>query len=303
MTRVAVLLLLLTITAACGRDGTADAPAAQPAPPGAGVDAPPPLPDDVAQLGAGASPSASPEHVATDRLLVTGEFVAPVQSDVSPRVGGRVARVVVDEGARVSRGQLLLELETEYLQLDLQRADAELARATAQLTEAERDFKRKQDLIAKGSIPQASFDRSQGAYEQARAARAAAETGVALARQRLSDSKLVAPIEGIVLERRADVGERLGEQSVAFVIAQTSPLRLRFKLPERLLGSVRRGDRVIASVDARPDDPIEGRITQVIAAVDPTTRSFAAEAEFPNRDGRLTPGQFARVELDRPVAR
>jgi multidrug efflux system membrane fusion protein len=231
------------------------------------------------------------------KVAATGELVSPVRSELAMRLPGRVGRVFVDEGARVRRGQPLLELETEYLKLDLQRAEADVTRAHAATQDAERDLGRKKELIAKNSVSQAAYDRSGSAYDSAQAAEQSAFVARDLARQRLADAVLRSPIDGVVAEKRTDVGQRLGDNSVAFVVAQTSPLKLRFKLPERYLSAVRRGQAVTAAVDPYPGEPFNGRVTLVGGVVDPATRSFNVETEFDNRDGRLYPGLFARVEL------
>ena len=263
---------------------------------------PPPLPADVRDVSAGvtAAPAETgtivPSTEAGGSLVSTGEFVSPVRSEVAAKIVGRVARVHVDEGSRVTRGQPLLQLETDYLRLNLQAAAAELARAQAMLSEAERDLGRKRELIAKGSIPQATFDRSQAAFDQARAAHAGAAAQAALLRQQIADSTLRAPISGVVEAKRAEVGQKLGDGGVAFVIAQTSPLKLRFSVPERYLGRIRRGDTVVAKVDPYPNETFQGKIRTIAGVIDPRTRTMFAEAEFPNADGRLRPGLFARVE-------
>jgi membrane fusion protein (multidrug efflux system) len=218
-------------------------------------------------------------------------------SEVAAKFQGRVGRVMADEGQRVRRGQPLFQLETEYLVLDLRKAEADLQRAQAAEKEAERDFARKKDLIAKGSVAQAAYDRSQSASESATASVASAETTRDLARQRLADAVVRSPIDGVVGERRTDVGEKLGDNSVAFVVVQTSPLKLRFRLPERYLGAARAGQRVRATVDPYPGESFDGRVALVGGVVDPATRTVMVETEFPNRDGRLSPGLFARVEI------
>ena len=119
-----------------------------------------------------------------------------------------------------------------------------------------------------------------------------------MARQRVDDSILRSPISGAVAERRIDVGEHLGEAGVAFVIYQTAPLKLRFNVPERFFGVLRPGQTVAASVDPYANEVFSGSIRTVGGVIDPQTRTFFAEAEFANRDGRLTPGLFARVEVD-----
>jgi RND family efflux transporter MFP subunit len=264
---------------------------------------PPPLPSDVRSVEAVAAPRA-PDAAATDallaggRLALTGEFVAPVRSDLVPRTGGRVARVLADEGQLVRKGQPLLELETDYVKLDLARAEADLARADAAAKDAERDLERKKGLATRGSVSQATYDRSQSGAEQATAARAFAQAAVDTARQRLADAVLTSPVDGVVAARRTDVGERLGEGTVAFVVEQTAPLKLRFRVPERYLAAVKVGQAVKATVDPYPGVEFEGTLSLVGGSMDAATRTFLAEAVFPNGDRRLRPGLFARVALD-----
>ncbi len=266
---------------------------------------PAPLPEDVKPLETVLAEPKGPAAAAAGEkvLLATGEFVPPVRSALVARVTGRVAKVLVDEGARVAAGQPMLTLETEYLKLDVARAEAEVARANAVLAEAESDYARKKELVGRQSVSPAAFERSQAAFEGAKASRLSAQAAFDLARQRLSDAVLTSPIDGVVLERKTDVGERLGEGTVAFVVVQTAPLKLRFRVPERYLGAVATGAQVRASVDPYPGETFDGTVSVVVPALDPASRTFAVEALFPNRDGRLRPGLFARVELERAAAR
>lgn len=279
--------------AACSRDGAIPAQAA--------TKTPPPLPADVQQVAESMNKSAvatSTAAVASDKFTATGEFVSPSRSELSPKMPGRVAAIYVDHGSRVQRGQALLALESDYQRLEVQRAEADLARANAAAEEARRDFERKKELRAKDSVPQSAFDRSQALFEQSVGARQVAASTLSMARQRVDDSILRSPMNGAVAERRVDVGEHLGEAGVAFVIYQTAPLKLRFNVPERFFGALRPGQTVAASVDPYPTEVFSGSIRTVGGVIDPQTRTFFAEAEFANRDGRLTPGLFARVEVD-----
>ncbi len=300
-TRVALAAFAASSLLACTR--AAQTPAATGA-------TPPPLPADVRGVAAVASaaagsPAAAAEQAAAaepapeaGRLALTGEFVALVRSNLVPRTGGRVGQVFVDEGQPVRKGQPLLQLETEYLKLDVARAEAELRRAEAAALDASRDLERKKGLAQKGSVSQATFDRTQSGADQADAGRQAARVALELARQRLADATLTSPVDGVVAQRRTDVGERLSEGTPAFVLEQTAPLKLRFRVPERYLDGARKGLAVHATVDAFPGRAFDGTVSVVGGSVDPQTRTFLVEAEFANRDRRLRPGQFARVELD-----
>jgi membrane fusion protein (multidrug efflux system) len=263
----------------------------------------PALPADVEGVTAAATSTATTTVTSTvesadaNGFTATGEFVSPVRSDLSPKMPGRVARVYVDEGAHVTRGQALLELESDYARLNLQAAEAQVAQAKAARDEASRDLERKKGLMAKDSIPRATLDRSQAAFDQASASMAAANAQAALLRQQIADSTLRSPVNGIVAAKKIDVGARLGDGGVAFTVVQVSPLKLRFAVPERYLGRIKAGDRVIARVDPYPSETFEGTIKTLGGIIDPGTRTMFAEAEFANRDGRLRPGLFARVEI------
>ena len=296
------LIVLSLGAAACGGDEPGQA-AETTAATATTASEPPPLPADVSGLSPAetgtivpATTAGTPAESPTNSLVSTGEFISPVRSELAPKIPGRVARIFVEEGSRVRRGQPVLALETDYVRLNLQAAEADAARAKAMLDEAQRDVQRKRELIAKNSVPQATMDRSQAAYDQARASVAAASAQVAMMRQQLADSTVRSPIDGVVAEKRTDVGQRLGDATVAFVVVQLSPLKLRFAVPERYLGKIKPGHTVMARVDPYPGETFTGTIQMVGGVIDPRTRTMFAEAEFRNGDGRLRPGLFARVE-------
>jgi len=296
MKRTFVLIVIAAL--ACAKQET---PPAQPK-------TPPPLPADVAKVSAAVTTAttdttstSAPSAVATEAggtIVATGEFVSPVRSELAAKLPGRVGKMYVDEGSRVQKGQPVLELETDYTRINLQRAEADAQRAAAAEADAERDLNRKKELIAKDSIPRATYDRSASAYDQAKAAYASAVAQANMYKQQMTDSVLRSPIEGVVAEKRTDVGQRLGDATVALVVVQTSPLKLRFRVPEKYLAQVHRGQDVKASVDPYPGEVFAGKVTVVGGVIDPATRSFTVETEFPNRDGKLKPGLFARVEME-----
>jgi membrane fusion protein, multidrug efflux system len=262
------------------------------------------LPKDVAHLVDQRNPEAEPATTAVGEtgaaspiFATTGEFISPSRSHVAPKIPGRVAAVHVDAGATVKQGQPLATFETEYDRLELQRLEAELQRLSAIASEAARDYERKKELRGRESIPQARYDQSLAALEQANAAKASAAAGVAIAKQRVADKVLRAPFSGVIAERRINVGEFVGDGGATFVIQQTAPLELRFSLPESHLGRIREGAMVSVTVAPYPAETFTGTIRTIGGVIDPATRSFFAVAEFPNADGRLRPGLFARVEL------
>ena len=241
ITTISIVALAL-LTSGCGKKDAATATTTQAAPA---------LPSDVQNVAAAATAaatntgeaagatqgSASGPGIASAEsggtIVATGEFVSPVRSELAVKNPGRVAKMYVDEGSRIGRGQPLLDIETDYPRLNLEKAQADIARAASAEQDAQRDLARKKELIAKESIPQATFDRSQAMYDQAHASKQSAQAQAAIFRQQLADATVRSPIDGVVAEKRTDVGQRLGDNTVAFVVVQTSPLKLRFRVPER----------------------------------------------------------------------
>lgn len=281
-----LLLLLPALALACGKE-------APPPPPAA----PPELPADVAPVAAELEQAQKEAELPSGAITATGELVSPRRSELVARWPGRVEAIFAEEGQNVRRGQALLRLETDYLALNVVRAQADLERARASSVVADQDLGRKQQLWDRKSIPQASFDKSQAAAAEARASLAAAQAALDLVQRQVSDATLVAPIDGVVAERRVDVGERLSDGTVAFVIAEMDILRLRFSLPERNLRDAVRGAAVKATVEPYPGETFTGEIVMVGQVIDPATRTFAVEAQLKNPERRLRPGLFARVEL------
>ncbi len=293
--KIRSLLLIAIIAAGCAKKQ-----------PVAATKEAPPLPADVQNVASAATTSTAAEGsgapLATGEssgtIVATGEFVSPVRSELSAKIPGRVAKLYVDEGSRIHAGEPLLELETDYPRLNLQKAEADAQRAAAAEVDAQRDLERKKELIANHSIPQATYDRTVAAYDQAHASKASMIAQAAIFRQQIADSVLRSPIDGVVAEKRTNVGQRLNDNTVALVVTQISPLKLRFRVPEKYLAQVHIGQRVKATADPYPNQLFEGKVTTVGGVIDTATRSFFVETEFPNRDGRLRPGLFARVEME-----
>jgi RND family efflux transporter MFP subunit len=295
---ITISILFLALPFGCAKKDAAK--------PATTTQAAPALPGDVLGVAAAATNTeaagatqtaavASSESGGT--IVATGELISPVRSELAVKFPGRVAKMYVDEGSRIRRGQPLLDLETDYPRLNLEKAQADIVRAESVEQDAQRDLNRKKELIGKESIPQATYDRSQAMFDQARAAKQSMQAQAAIFRQQIADSTLRSPIDGVVAEKRTDVGQRLGDATVALIVVQTSPLKLRFRVPEKEIAHVRNGQNVKATVDAFPGDVFQGRVAVVGGVVDPTTRSFTVETEFPNHDGKLRPGMFARVEM------
>jgi len=218
-------------------------------------------------------------------LRALGTVRANEAIEVTAKVSNLVAAVRFRDGQAVSRGQVLVEL-------DGAQARAELAVAQAALTESTSQLRRARELQATQALSAAQF-------EQIEATQQANEARLAAARARLEDTLVRAPFAGRVGLRRVSVGTLVNPGTVITTLDDTSIVKVDFAVPENDLGSLREGLSLAASSPAWPEQRFEGRVLSVDSRVDPTTRSVTVRGALPNRDGRLRPGMFVNVLLQR----
>jgi RND family efflux transporter MFP subunit len=134
----------------------------------------------------------------------------------------------------------------------------------------------------------------------ARSAIATAETQVDQARKALTDTVIRAPISGYVAERVADLGEFVtpnAPNTKVATIVRTSTLRLKIDVPEQSIGKVAAGQGISLQVSAYPDRNFAGTVVRILPNVNVQARTLTVEAEVPNTEGLLKPGQFATVRI------
>lgn len=232
-----------------------------------------------------------------DARLVYDEEVT---SRLSVPVSGRVTALLARPGDAVRRGQPLLALDSP----DLGSALADLERADADLALKQKTVARLQDLSSGEAVARRDLEQAQADLAQARAERARAErrlhnlnpAGLPMQGQRLT---LVSPLDGVVVERNANLAMEASPALPAplFVVSSLRQLWVLADLPERLAGQVRAGDKLVIESDAVPQARREARVLQVGPGVDPATRRVVLKAAVDNRDGRLMPEMFVRAWL------
>ena len=150
------------------------------------------------------------------------------------------------------------------------------------------------------STAQAQVATSQAAVKAAQAAVQTAQAQVAAAQKGVNDTVVLAPISGYVSERVANVGQYISPNtpnSKIATILRTSVLRLKIDVPEQSIGKVATGQNISLQVSAYPDRNFAGTVVRMSPNVNATARTLTVEAEVPNADGLLKPGQFATVRI------
>ncbi|HEV8367335.1 MAG TPA: efflux RND transporter periplasmic adaptor subunit [Pyrinomonadaceae bacterium] len=270
-----------------------------------------------------------------ETVTANGTLAAFDQTTASVKVPGRLKTIVVDLGTVVSKGQVIAQVEPEDYRLRVQQAEASLAQARARLglapdgtddnvdpektatvrqaravlDEARFNRDRAQKLVEQGVIAKAEFDtanatfkvaegRYQDAYEEIRNRQgvlAQRRSELALARQQLKDTAVVAPLDGIVQEKRASTGEYLAAGAPVVNIVRMDPLRLRAEIPERESHTVRTGQNVRVTVDGDSTVYV-GQIMRLSPVIAEQNRMLVVEADVRN-NGKLRPGSFAHAEI------
>lgn len=270
-----------------------------------------------------------------ETVTANGTLAAYDQSTASAKVAGRLSTISVDLGSVVRRGQMVAQVETSDYKLRVQQAEAALAQARARvglapdgkddavnpeqtgtvrqaravLDEAKVSRERAAKLVQQGIVARSEFDtvdatykvavsRYQDAIEEIRnrqALVAQRRSELALARQQLGDTAVYAPLDGIVQQKRASVGEYLAAGAPVVDIVRMNPLRLQAEVPERDAGTVRFGQSVRVTV-AGDANVYLGQIKRLSPVITAQNRMLMVEADVQN-NGLLRPGSFAKAEI------
>ena len=214
---------------------------------------------------------------------------------LSNKQDGYVSTVQVDFGDKVSRGQMLAQMEREELALEVEMAESAVKQAQALYIRAAAENERIQELFAEQIIPPQRRDTAEAEYKVAEAQVETAKKALALAKKRLRDTRIVSPVNGFVQERFANPGEYKTAASKLFEVVVVNPLKLRAPVPERFAAVAQIGMALRVEVEALPGEVFEGRLTRMAAQVEHRTRTLLIEAEIPNPDRKLRPGYFAHI--------
>ncbi|HKS10500.1 MAG TPA: efflux RND transporter periplasmic adaptor subunit [Pyrinomonadaceae bacterium] len=270
-----------------------------------------------------------------ETVTANGTLAAFDQTTVSVKVPGRVRTISVDLGSVVRRGQVIAQVDSQDYNLRVQQAEAALQQARARLgltpqgnddridpeqtstvrqaravyDEAKFNRDRAARLVEQGVIAKAEFDsanatfkvaegRYQDAYEEVRNRQgilAQRKSELDLARQQLKDTAVVAPLDGIVQEKVASVGEYMAAGAPVVNIVRMDPLRLRAEIPERESRTVRTGQDVRVTVEGDTNVYV-GKIMRLSPVIAEQNRMLVVEADVRN-NGTLRPGSFAHAEI------
>jgi HlyD family secretion protein len=228
-------------------------------------------------------------------VAVTGAISARNDMPIGPEGdGGRVAAVYVEAGDHVRAGQVLALLDPSVVASQVAAAAAARDELKAAVDSAEAEFHRAESARSAFSVE--DLERRRTAAMTARARVNVAEAQLAEAQARLTRTRIVAPSDGIVLTRTAEVGQVAMPSGVLFRMARNGEIEMRAVVAEQDMPRLRIGQdaRVYLSGVARP---FLGKVWQLGAVIDPATRQGSVRIALPPPEADLRPGAFARGEI------
>ena len=219
----------------------------------------------------------------TDDIQAVGSLKSDRGVMLRPEVSGRIARLGFADGARVQKGQLLVQLDDTLQQAQLKQADAQASIARSRL-------QRNRELLGQGFVSQSAVDQSAADLQ-------VAEAQVALAQAQISRMKVMAPFSGTAGLRRVDEGDYVKDGADIVNIEDLGAITVQFALPERALDRLRVGQSVELALDALPGRTFKGRVTALDSQVDANGRALQVLAKVENTGALLKPGMFARPRV------
>jgi RND family efflux transporter MFP subunit len=255
--------------------------------------------------------SVQPANV-PDLVEAVGTLRAAQTSQLASQMMGNIVEIRVHEGDRVQRGQVLAVLDNAQPRAALDRATAAdlasqqgITAADSDLALADATFKRYQTLYEKRSVSPQEFDevkaRYQGAQarrDMARAGQSQAKAAVQQAHNALGYTRILAPFDGLVTEKKADVGTLASPGMPIFTVEDLRRYRLEATVNETDLHYVRMGQQIPVVIDAVGDKELKGKVVEIVPAADSTSRSFLVKIEMPS-DPALRSGLFGRAQFSR----
>jgi len=236
-------------------------------------------------------------------VTATGTVNAVTTVLVGTQVSGTIKSLYADFNSRVTKGQLIALIDPEMLEAQLAQAKANVEKADATFRDADRTLKRNRELFAKNLIPRSDLDTAETNFDSARAQLAQAKAAFKVAETNLRYTRILSPVDGIVISRNVDIGQTVAasfQTPTLFTIAQDlTKMQIDTNIAESDIGVVKLGQEVDFTVDAYPDITFKGKVWQKRQA--PITVqnvvTYDVVIQVDNGDLKLMPGMTANVSV------
>jgi len=241
----------------------------------------------------------------SEKLFYTGTIEARQKINIMPDVGGKIARIYVNEGDRVAKGQLLAEMDTEAIVLQLKQAEAAQAVAEASYANAKTNLERMDRLSKEKAVSDQQHEQVKLAFDAAVAQLAQAQAAVNLARHALNVSIMKAPYAGVIASKNAEEGDvinpMMGSMSATsgvITLVDFSRVKIAVQVSGTDIQRIQKGQTALLESPTQPGQTFPGTVSVVNLAADPQTKKFGIEVAVDNPGLTLRPGTFGRIIIE-----
>jgi hypothetical protein len=218
--------------------------------------------------------------VGASDLNVQGEYAAEVRARLETRlgfrVGGKILMRQVEVGQRVQAGQVLAQVDSQDFALAAQAAQAQVVGARSQRDLAAADFKRYEALLAQNFISAAELERRSAVLKAAQATLDQAMAQAQTQSNQATYTQLTAPTAGVITGVEAEPGQVVAAGQPVVRLAQEGPRDAVFAVPEHVVGRLKLGQKMSASV-GNTNQVVQGQVREIGASADPVTRTFTVK--------------------------
>ena len=224
-----------------------------------------------------------------------GEVHAREEPPLAFRIAGKIARRMVDTGARVRAGQALAELDPGDVALQSEASDAQLASARSDLALAQAELKRYKDLADRQLVSRSLYDARVASFRAAEARVRQAHAQSAASGNQVAYAVLRAPRDGVITQRLAEAGQVVAAGQAVFVLAIDGEREVMISVPEQSIARFQLGRDLAVELWADPGKRFPGKLRELSPSADPVTRTYAARVAFASEGTAVELGQSARV--------
>ena len=257
-------------------------------------------------------------------LNASGYVVAQRKAAIASKATGRLVELLVEEGSRVKKGDIVARLESEDVIAareqaaeNLNAAKAGLEQAKAELHDANLEYNRSRELVGKGFISRTDFDTAEARLKKAAAGVVSAEAIIKANKAALQGANasveytlIRAPFDAVVLTKDADIGDMVtpfgaaaNAKAAVVTIADMGSLRVEVDVSESNIEKVKKGQPCEIQLDAFPEVRFRGAVHMIVPTADRTKATVLVKVAFLDKDVRILPEMSAKVAfLERPVA-
>ncbi|MBP9719720.1 MAG: efflux RND transporter periplasmic adaptor subunit [Bacteroides sp.] len=213
-----------------------------------------------------------------DQILeYTATVEAEVKNNIAPASPVRIDHIYVEVGDKVSKGQKLVQMDA-----------ASLKQLKLQLDNQEIEFRRLDELYKVGGVSKSEWDASKMSLDVKKTSY----------RNLLENTSLLSPISGIITARNYDNGDMYNGNTPVLVVEQIVPVKLLINISENYFSKIKKGSPVKVKFDVFEGEVFNGKISLIYPTINAATRTFPVELVLDNKEMKVRPGMFARVEVN-----